>query len=91
MRFTALIFLASIIGMNAVAEMPSTEPESAYFFTSCNQIVMVLIRMTDGTDRVFDSQSAESADAVKELASHSKKPARVYEMGCYQIDDRTIV
>lgn len=91
MRFTIAIFLAAMIGMNALAELPNNEPESAYFFTSCNQIVMVLIRMPDGTDLVFDSQSAESADAVKEFASHSKKPARVYEMGCYKFEDRTRV
>ena len=75
----------------AFADLPQGEPQSAYFFTSCNQIVMVLIRMPDGTDLVFDSNSAESADAVKQFASQSKKPARVYEMGCYQFEDRTRV
>jgi hypothetical protein len=91
MRFTLGLFLAAMIGMNALADLPQNEPDSAYFITSCNEIVMVLIRMPDGTDIVFDRNSQESADAVKQFASQSKKPARVYEVGCYKFEDRTSV
>jgi hypothetical protein len=90
MRFAALLFALFCVA-TARADIPQEVPQSAYFFTSCNQIVMVLIRMPDGSDLVFDSSSQESADAVKEFAAGSKKPARVYEMGCYKTEDRTRV
>jgi hypothetical protein len=88
---TLIALYLGFVSLVALADLPQNEPDSAYFITSCNEIVMVLIRMPDGTDIVFDRNSQESADAVKQFASQSKKPARVYEVGCYKFEDRTSV
>lgn len=83
------LFLFSLFScFGARADVPAEAPDSAYFVTSCNQIVFVLIRV-NGKDLTYDRYSQESADDVKAFASRSKEPARVYEVGCFEIGDRS--
>lgn len=70
--------------LSARAGLPDETPQSAVLVTSCHQIVTVVIVMADGKTLLFDGHSDESADDVKLLASRSKTPARVYEVGCYR-------
>jgi hypothetical protein len=83
MKFITLLFLLFVC-LTARADLPQETPQSALFVTSCHQIVTAVIIMADGKALFFDSHSKESADDVKSLASRSKTPARVYEVGCYR-------
>jgi hypothetical protein len=82
MKTLAALYLLFVC-LTALADLPKENPQSALFVTSCHQIVTAVIIMSDGKTLFFDSHSKESADDVKELASRSKVPARVYEVGCY--------
>lgn len=73
--------------LTARAEIPSVDPETALVVTSCNLIVTVVVVMPNGKAIFYDNRSAESADVVKQFASRSRQPARVYEVGCFKGDD----
>jgi hypothetical protein len=81
---TALYLL--FVCLNALADLPKESPQTAVFVTSCHQIITAVVIMDDGRTLFFDSHSKESADDVKEFASRSKIPARVYEVGCYKAE-----
>jgi hypothetical protein len=83
MKTLAALYLLFVC-LTARADLPTESPQSALFVTSCHQIVTAVIIMADGKTLFFDSHSKESADDVKALASRSKIPARVYEVGCYR-------
>lgn len=79
---TAIALFLLFASCTALATLPTQAPAAAVFLTSCNQIVVAVIIMPDGTTLAFDKDSEDSAEAVKELAARSKLPARVYELGC---------
>jgi hypothetical protein len=85
MKTLAALYLLFVC-LTARADLPTESPQSALFVTSCHQIVTAVIIMADGKTLFFDSHSKESADDVKALASRSKIPARVYEVGCYMVE-----
>jgi hypothetical protein len=82
MKTLAALYLLFVC-LTARDDLPTESPQSALFITSCHQIVII---MADGKTLFFDSHSKESADDVKALASRSKIPARVYEVGCYMVE-----
>ena len=87
---TIVALYLGFVSLAALADLPKGEPQSALFITSCNQIVSVVI-VVNGKPVLFDRNSGEDAEAIKEYASHSKEPARVYEVGCFKFEDRTSV